>query len=209
MIPHEQHLHLGSLIFPEIDQTDFTGPFEVLSRIPNSTFHVLGKTREPIRDARGLILTPQETIAEAPPLDVICIPGGPGIRHLMEDETVLAFIRSQAAQAMYVFSICTGALICGAAGLLKNRRATTHWASFELLPYFGAIPVNERVVMDGNLISAAGVTAGIDGAFRVAALLRGDAAAPSKFSSTWNTPQSRPSKAARRTPRRRRSFQPQ
>jgi cyclohexyl-isocyanide hydratase len=86
-------------------------------------------------------------------------------------------VRKQAAGAKLVFSVCTGALICGAAGLLKGRRATTHWASFHLLPYFGAIPVNERVVVDGNWVFAAGVTAGIDGALRLAAELRGDDAA--------------------------------
>ncbi len=177
MLPDTPPLHIGSLIFPEVDQTDFTGPFEVLSRIPHSTFHVLGKTTEPIRDAKGLILTPEVAIADAPALDVICIPGGPGIRHVWEDEAVLAFVRAQAATARYVFSVCTGALICGAAGLLKGRRATTHWGSFELLWCFGAIAVDERVVIDGNLITAAGVTAGIDGALRLAALLRGDAAA--------------------------------
>ncbi len=92
----------------------------------------------------------------------------------MEDEEVLEFIRTRAAGARYVLSVCTGALLCGAAGLLQGKRATTHWNSFALLPLFGAIPVNERVVIDGTLVSAAGVTAGIDGALRVAALLRGD-----------------------------------
>ena len=95
----------------------------------------------------------------------------------MDDEEVLAWIRQQAAGACSIFSVCTGALICGAAGLLKGRRATTHWASFHLLPYFGAIPVNERVVVDGAWVFAAGVTAGIDGALRLAAELRGDEAA--------------------------------
>ena len=95
----------------------------------------------------------------------------------MEDAEVLAWIRQQAASAHRVFSVCTGALLCGAAELLKGRRATTHWASFHLLPYFGAIPVNERVVVDSNWIFAAGVTAGIDGALRLAAELRGDDAA--------------------------------
>jgi cyclohexyl-isocyanide hydratase len=90
---------------------------------------------------------------------------------------VLAWISQQAAGARSVFSVCTGALLCGAAGLLKGKRATTHWASFHLLPYFGAIPVNERVVVDGTWIFAAGVTAGIDGALRLAAELRGDDAA--------------------------------
>ena len=92
----------------------------------------------------------------------------------MEDEAVLGWIRQQAAGARCVFSVCTGALLCGAAGLLKGRRATTHWASFHLLPFFGAIPVNQRVVVDGNMVFAAGVTSGIDGALRVAAELRGD-----------------------------------
>ena len=95
----------------------------------------------------------------------------------MEDEALLAWISEQAAGAHSVFSVCTGALLCGAAGLLKGRRATTHWASFHLLPYFGAIPVNERVVVDGNWVFAAGVTAGIDGALRLAAELRGEEAA--------------------------------
>jgi cyclohexyl-isocyanide hydratase len=91
----------------------------------------------------------------------------------MEDEAVLGWIRRQASGARAVFSVCTGALLCGAAGLLKGRRATTHWASFHLLPFFGAIPVNERVVVDGSWVFAAGVTAGIDGALRLAAELRG------------------------------------
>jgi cyclohexyl-isocyanide hydratase len=92
----------------------------------------------------------------------------------MDDENVLGWVKRQATGARYVFSVCTGALICGAAGLLKGRRATTHWAAFHLLPFFGAIPVNERVVVDGDMVFAAGVTAGIDGALRLAAELRGD-----------------------------------
>lgn len=95
----------------------------------------------------------------------------------MDDAEVLAWIRQQAAGAHGIFSVCTGALLCGAAGLLKGRRATTHWASFHLLPFFGAIGVNKRVVVDGNWVFAAGVTAGIDGALRLAAELRGDNAA--------------------------------
>ncbi|WP_406701126.1 DJ-1/PfpI family protein [Singulisphaera sp. Ch08] len=160
-----------------MDQIDFTGPFEVLSRVPNATVHVLWKEKTPFRDIKGLILTPEGTLAAAPPLDVLVVPGGPGQQALMEDETVLSFIRDRAARAQYVFSVCTGALVCGAAGLLKGVRGTTHWGSFDLLKYFGAIPVNERVVLDGKHLSAAGVTAGIDGALRLAALLRGDRAA--------------------------------
>jgi cyclohexyl-isocyanide hydratase len=177
MIPHDTHLQIGSLLFEGLDQIDVTGPFEVLSRIPNSTYRLYGKTADSIRDLRGLRLTPDAALSDAPRLDVLHVPGGFGQEALMEDAEVLAWIRQQAAGARNVFSVCTGALLCGAAGLLKGRRATTHWASFHLLPYFGAIPVNERVVVDANWVFAAGVTAGIDGALRLAAELRGDDAA--------------------------------
>lgn len=169
-----KHLQIGSLLFEGLDQIDLTGPFEVLSRIPNSTYRIFGKTANPVRDIRGLRLVPDATIADAPDLDVLHIPGGFGQEALMDDQVVLNWIRRQASGALCVFSVCTGALICGAAGLLKGRRATTHWASFHLLPSFGAIPVKERVVTDGNFVFAAGVTAGIDGALTVAANLRGD-----------------------------------
>lgn len=177
MIPHDAHLQIGSLLFAGIDQIDLTGPFEVLSRIPNATYRIYGKTTAPVRDLKGLRLTPDAALADAPPLDVLHVPGGAGQEALMEDAEVLGWIRQQASGACSIFSVCTGALICGAAGLLKGRRATTHWSAFHLLPFFGAIPVNERVVVDGAWIFAAGVTAGIDGALRLAAELRGDATA--------------------------------
>ena len=177
MIPNDTHLHIGSLLFEDLDQIDLTGPFEVLSRIPNATYRIYGKTAAPVRDVKGLRLTPDAPLADAPPLDVLHVPGGFGQESLMEDTEVLGWIHQQAAGACRIFSVCTGALLCGAAGLLKGRRATTHWASLHLLPYFGAIPVNERVVIDGAWIFAAGVTAGIDGALRLAAELRGDEAA--------------------------------
>src|SRR5271166_5431437 len=167
-------MEIGALIFPNIDQMDFTGPFEVLSRLPGARIHVLSKSSTPIRDTAGLILTPTVTLAEAPPLDVLLVPGGRGQLALMDDGEVLAFL---AKPVSWIFSVCTGALTCGAAGLLKGKRATTHWNSFHLLPYFGAIPVDERVVIDGAWVFAAGVTAGIDGALRLAAELRGDEAA--------------------------------
>ena len=175
--PEAEALNIGILIFPRMDQIDFTGPFEVLSRVPDAEIHVLWKDKAPVRDIKGLILTPERTLAEAPALDVLVVPGGPGQEALMDDEAVLSFIRERAAHARYVYSVCTGALICGAAGLLKGVRCTTHWGSFQFLKYFGAIPVDERVVLDGKHLSAAGVTAGIDGALRLAALLRGDGAA--------------------------------
>jgi cyclohexyl-isocyanide hydratase len=171
------HLTIGCLIFPRMDQIDFTGPFEVLSRIPESTVHVIGKTRSPIRDIQGLILTPEVAIAEAPSLDVLLVPGGYGQMDLMQDEEVLSLIRQQARSGRLVLSVCTGALLCGASGILRGRLATTHWAAWDLLQYYGAVATRSRVVVDGNLVSAAGVTAGLDGALVVASLLRGDSAA--------------------------------
>ncbi|NEI74046.1 DJ-1/PfpI family protein [Rhizobium lusitanum] len=170
----DQHLHIGSLIFDRLDQIDLTGPYEVLSAIPNATVHIGAKKMEVVKDFHGLPLYPTTTLRDMPKLDILHVPGGPGQQNLMEDEEVLGFIRRQAAEAAFVFSVCTGALLAGAAGLLKGRRATTHWASMEVLPLLGAIPVNERVVIDGNWVFAAGVTSGIDGALRLAAMARGD-----------------------------------
>lgn len=176
-VSNSSHLTIGCLIFPRQDQIDFTGPFEVLSRIPDTTVHVISKSKNPVRDVKGLILTPEITIAEAPLLDLLVVSGGLGQQDLMDDDEVLSFIKSQSDSGRYVFSICTGALLCGAAGVLHGRRATTHWAAWNLLEYYGAIPVKSRFVIDGNYISTAGITAGIDGALKVAAMLRGDAVA--------------------------------
>ena len=172
------HLQIGCFVFPRQDQIDFTGPFEVPSRIPDATVHVIAKEKAPFRDMKGLILTPEMRIEEAPALDLLVVPGGFGQEALMEDEAVLSLIRRQAESGGYVYSVWpTGALLCGAAGILRGKRATTHWAAFGLLRYFGAIPTRARVVVDGNPISAAGVTAGIDGALIAAAMFRGDAVA--------------------------------
>jgi cyclohexyl-isocyanide hydratase len=116
-----------------------------------------GKTAAPVRDLKGLRLTPDAAMTDAPPLDILHVPGGRGHEALMDDEVVLGWIRQQAAGACSIFSVCTGALICGAAGLLRGRRA--YWATFHLLPYFGAIPVDERVVdrqADGWRVMEAG-----------------------------------------------------
>jgi len=169
-----QPLNIGALVYPNMDQADFTGPFEILSRIPESAFYVIAKDRNPIRDVRGLLLTPETTFRECPDLDVLVVPGGAGQETLMNEEVTLAFIRDRAQVAQYVFSVCTGALLCGAAGLLRCIKATTHWSVFHLLQYFGAIPVNSRVVVDGKYVSAAGVTAGLDGSLRLVSLLRGE-----------------------------------
>ncbi|MFC4528156.1 DJ-1/PfpI family protein [Dyella halodurans] len=176
-IDSDTHLLIGALIFEDMDQCDLTGPFEALSRVPNATFKTIAKDTTPIRDLRGLRILPDLSIEDAPQLDVLLVPGGYGQEALMDDEQVIAFLRRQARHARYIFSVCTGALLCGAAGLLEGKRATTHWTAMEVLPLFGADPVNDRVVIDGNLISTGGVTAGIDGSLTVVSLLRGNEAA--------------------------------
>jgi len=177
VISQDTHLSIASLMFDGMDQIDLTGPFEALSRLPNSSYQIYAKTSAPVRDLNGLRLLPDATLDAAPQCDVLHIPGGPGQEALMEDQVVLDWIQRQAGGARYVFSVCTGALLCGAAGLLIGRRATTHWSSLHLLRYFGATAINERVVTDANHVFAAGVTAGIDGALRLAAELRGEGTA--------------------------------
>lgn len=164
-------LHIGLLVFPKIQQLDLTGPHDVFATLPDTQVHLPWKNRDALVSATGLVLTPTCSFEECPALDVICVPGGIGIDALLEDEQTLAFIRRQAAGARYVTSVCTGALVLGAAGLLQGKRATTHWASHELLRYFGATPVHERVVRDGNLMTGGGITAGIDFALTLVAEL--------------------------------------
>lgn len=170
-------LSVGCLIFSQMDQIDFTGPFEVLSRMPDTTIHVVGKELAPVRDVQGLRLTPDTCIAEAGTFDVLLMPGGYGQQALMHDEEVLEFIRGQVHAERLLFSVCTGALLCGAAGVLTGRQVTTHWAARTLMPYYGAVVADARVVVDGNIVSAAGVTAGLDAALVLVSLLRGEAAA--------------------------------
>lgn len=177
VVPREQHLRIGAIVFPQLDQMDLTGPFAVLSRLPNSSIRLLWKNTEIVRDTHGLGLVPDEAFAEAGPIDLLVVPGGGGQEALMEDVDVLSFISRRAQLAKCVFSICTGALVLGAAGLLVGRAATCYWPAFELLKYFGAKPTNRRVVIDGKFVTAAGLTAGIDGALQVAAMLRGEQAA--------------------------------
>jgi cyclohexyl-isocyanide hydratase len=170
-------LEIGLLTFPNVQQLDLTAPYEVFVGIPGARVHLVAADRAPVTSSTGLALAPTLTMAACPQLDVLCVPGGLGVNPLMRDAAVLAFLRDQAARARYVTSVCTGALVLGAAGLLRGRRATTHWASLDLLAAFGAIPVAERVVRDGNLLTGGGVTAGIDFALTLAAELSGQPAA--------------------------------
>ena len=166
-------MNIGFVLFPNVTQLDFTGPLQVLHRLPGATTHILAKTREPVPSDCGLSLVPTAAFAESPALDLICVPGGFGVSEAIEDEETIAFVRRAAASARYVTSVCTGAFVLGAAGLLHGKRATTHWAYHSLLPLVGARPEAARVVRDGNTITGGGVTAGIDFALTVVAEIAG------------------------------------
>ena len=170
---------IGMLIFPDMTQLDFTGPYEVFAQLPDCEIRVIAKSLEPVAAKGGLKFIPDTTMEAAPKLDVVFVPGGPGVGALMEDRPTLEFLRRQAQEARYVTSVCTGALVLGAAGLLKGYRATTHWLSLDLLPEFGATAAPERVVIDRNRITGGGVTAGIDFALTIAAEVAGPATAKS------------------------------
>jgi cyclohexyl-isocyanide hydratase len=147
-----------SLLFPRITQLDLTGPVEVFSRLPGAVSHLAWHRVEPVPTDAGFSIVPTVTFADAPQADVLMVPGGQGAFDLLDDP-----------DARYVTSVCTGSFVLGAAGLLRGRRATTHWASHPMLELLDATPVAERVVRDGNLITGGGVTSGIDFALTVAA----------------------------------------
>ena len=177
--------NVGFVIFPDLTQLDFTGPFEVLSRLgtppslsapsafAHSRTHIVAKSMQPVLSDRGLGIMPTCVFESCPQLDVICVPGGPGIVGAIADDETVDFVRKQSARAQYITSVCMGAFLLGAAGLLKGRRATTHWAYVDLLPLTGAMHEKGRIVRDGNLFTAGGVTSGIDFAFRMVAELAG------------------------------------
>lgn len=168
-----EHIVFGLLIFPRMTLLDMAGPYDVFRCIAGANVLLVGKRLENIASEGGMRILPDVDFDTCPKLDVLCVPGGTGIDLLMEDEATLAFLRRQAENARYITSVCTGALVLGAAGLLRGRKATTHWAVHDLLAQFGAIPTQERVVRDGNIFTGGGVTAGIDFALTLAAEIAG------------------------------------
>jgi cyclohexyl-isocyanide hydratase len=165
---------IGMVLFPNLTQLDLTGPYEVFCRMPDSRVHLVAASHEPVVTEYGLTVLPNMAFDESPSFDVLCVPGGPGVNRMLEDDTFLAFLRKEGEQARFVTSVCTGALLLGAAGLLWGYRATTHWLSLDLLRSVGAEPVAERVVVDRNRITGAGVSSGIDLALTLASLLHGE-----------------------------------
>jgi len=170
-------LDIGFVLFPNLTQLDFTGPLQVLHRVPGAKTHIVAKAREPVPSDCGLSLLPTATFEDCAPLDLICVPGGFGVSGAIADKPTIDFVRRQGERAKYVTSVCTGAFVLGVAGLLEGRRATTHWAYTGLLPLVGAKHEPARVVRDGNVFTGGGVTAGIDFALAVAAEVAGAEAA--------------------------------
>ena len=163
----------GFFIFDEMQLLDFAAPYDEFCSTPEIEVSLIGESLRPITTTSGLSFAPDHDISTILPLDVLCIPGGNGVNQFLNNEPVLEFFRQEAIKTRFVTSICTGSLILGASGLLKGRKATTHWSAMEFLPIFGAIPVEERVVVDGHIITAGGITAGMDFGLVIIAKLLG------------------------------------
>lgn len=166
-------ISIGMLAFPNITQLDLTGPYEVFSRLREKRLELIWKNTNPILSDTGFVITPTCDYASSPKFDVIVVPGGPGQQVLMRDAETLEFLRMQAETAKWVMSVCTGSLVLGAAGLISRKRVSCHWLSLPLVEILGGVPVEERVVFDGQLLTTAGVSAGIDGALALVEQLEG------------------------------------
>lgn len=165
---------IAFLAYPEFTALDLVGPHYMLGSMMGASVYIVAKTREPVASDMKLAIVPTATFDECPKdLDIICVPGGTnGTLAAMKDPATIAFLRDRGSRAKLVTSVCTGSLLLGAAGLLKGYRATSHWLTRELLRDFGAEPVDQRVVVDRNRITGAGVTAGLDFGLSIVKQLR-------------------------------------
>ncbi|MEZ0253330.1 MAG: DJ-1/PfpI family protein [Methylobacteriaceae bacterium] len=169
-------VRIAMLLYPGMTALDVVGPQGLLAGLAPDTLDLVARSVGPVLSDTGLSLIATTSFADCPTeLDVLFVPGGDGTAAQMRDGATLAFLRDRASRARWVTSVCTGSLILGAAGLLKGYRATSHWCARDtVLPLLGAIPVDDRVVFDGNRVTAAGVSAGLDFALALAARLRGE-----------------------------------
>ena len=168
-------INIGFLVYPDVVQLDVMGAYQVLAFPPNTTIHLLGKSLTPIVSNEGLTITPTTTLDDCPTLDVICVPGGGmGQIEVMKDVEILSFLQQKSTTAKYITSVCTGSLILAAANLLQGYKATCHWAFREQLAMLGVEVIPERVVIDRDRITGAGVTSGIDFGLTLLGLLCGE-----------------------------------
>jgi putative intracellular protease/amidase len=173
-------MQIAAVLFPRLTALDLIGPYEVLQRLPNATVTFVGHKRGEVRTDNGFLgLTVDATFDEVTKPDVVIVPGGVGTRVLLDDEPLLNWLRAVHPTTRYTTSVCTGSLVLGAAGLLNGLTATTHWSVLNDLEKLGAIPTSQRVVehLDRRIITAAGVSSGIDMALRLAELLFDETAA--------------------------------
>jgi len=161
-------------IYPRVTQLDFTGPHEVLARLPGAECILGSSAGGDLAADGGLVFTNVRRLADIESCALICVPGGFGTVDALDDEEFVAQVRRLGLGAAYVTSVCTGSLLLGAAGLLRGKRAASHWAWRDLLAAFGAIPDPARVVRDGNVFTGGGVTAGIDMALTIMAEIAGE-----------------------------------
>ncbi|TXI61369.1 DJ-1/PfpI family protein [Mycolicibacterium mageritense] len=165
-------IRIAMLIYPGFTTLDLVGPQQVLSALPDTTVHLVAKTADPVTTDSGITIAPDRSFADCEPqYDLLFIPGGRGTEIMVRDDATLAFVRTIATNARYLTSVCTGSLILAAAGLLDGYRAASHWAFREFLAAYGAIPDDRRVVVDRDRMTGGGVTAGIDFALQLAAVL--------------------------------------
>ena len=167
-------MNIVLVLFDNVTQLDFTGPVQFLSRLPGAKVHVVSKDGAAVKTDCGFSILPRSGFGQCPQADVLCVPGGHGVRDAIVDQVIVDFVRQQANGADYITSVCTGAFILGAAFLLQGKKATCHWAYTQLLPLFGAMHQPARVVHDGNVITAGGVTSGIDFALELIAAISGE-----------------------------------
>jgi putative intracellular protease/amidase len=168
-------MNIAIPIFDRLTALDAVGPYEVLSRLPGATVHFLAEEPGPKRtETRMLALTADGSLEELTDPEVVVVPGGFGTRELMDDERLLGWLRTAHATSQWTTSVCTGSLLLAAAGILDGIEATSHWLELETLSQYGATPVARRVVEQGKVITAAGVSSGIDMALRLAARIAGD-----------------------------------
>jgi cyclohexyl-isocyanide hydratase len=170
-------MNIVFLLFANVTQLDFTGPAQFLSRLPGAKIHVAAASLAPVKTDCGFAIVPTCDYATCPQADILCVPGGFGVREALSDAALIDFVHEQAKGATWVTSVCTGAFLLGAAGLLQGKRATTHWAYTHLLHHYDAIYEEARIVQDGNLVTAGGVTSGIDFALTLIAAIAGNAVA--------------------------------
>ncbi len=168
-------MDIAILLFDRLTALDAIGPYEVLQRLPGAQVRFVAAARGPVRTEQGMLgLIADFALDEVTSADILLVPGGIGTRPLVEDEPTLEWIRAVDAGSDWTTSVCTGSLLLGAAGLLAGKEATTHWRVLDLLRNFGATPVSRRVVEQGKVITAAGVSSGSDMALTLAAHIAGD-----------------------------------